>query len=181
MATYGNHQTGSRMYRVIRNTTAIPAQMQIVGIHSPIAIPLAIGDIVIGRPTFQTTPFGTSMKVIFILPGGGPYEIRDGFEDITPVKSTHEINKVPGTKTVFKKDTGIDGIGTKVEKNKTFEYLGAVVGIAYGLYFAKDNKGLFSNKYLNYFFWALIFGLAVHEIGEQIDRYVMPAIKKQFA
>lgn len=68
-----------------------------------------------------------------------------------------------------------------LEKNKTFEYLGGVLGIAYGLYFAKANGGLFTNKYLNYFFWALIFGLAVHELGEQVDRHVMPAIKKHLA
>jgi hypothetical protein len=189
MATYGNHnQAGSRMYRVIRNTKAIPAQVQIVGTHAPIAfLPLAIGDIVIGRPTFFQTPFGTIMKVLFILQGV-PYEIRDGFEDITPVKSSHEINKVPGTKTVFKKDTGIEGIGTKVEKSKAFGYIGLVLGAIYGITFAiryninEKNAPLYqSNKFLKGAMWAVIFAIVLHELGEQIDRYVMPAIKKQFA
>lgn len=68
----------------------------------------------------------------------------------------------------------------KTDNNRTFEIIGGVLGIAYGIYFTKEFGGVFANKYLNYLWWMVIFALAFHEIGEQVDRKVIPAIKSKF-
>jgi len=55
-----------------------------------------------------------------------------------------------------------------MKNTKTFEKIGNIAGVGYGLYFAYSRN----LKAVDYLFWVIIFGLSFHEIGEQVDRTI---------
>lgn len=57
--------------------------------------------------------------------------------------------------------------------------IGGIAGVLYGslVYAYHGGNGFFKTPWVNRLWWAIIFGLAFHEIGEQVDRRILTAFK----